>query len=124
MCAICGVREKLEMYYIKPIKKGLKNESKSYKKFDKLITVLKRKKLCVCQTCHKKINEGSYNNIKLKDLIGMRIAVSKLFFHKKTNSKQIKINKITKTNTNIIINENNKTYFNQELNDYYCKKGK
>jgi group II intron reverse transcriptase/maturase len=60
-CAICGTSEKIHMHHIKHIRKiGEKVQG-----FTKLMAIINRKQVPVCEWCHQEIHAGRYDGLKL-----------------------------------------------------------
>ncbi len=123
MCAICASTYDLEMHHIKPIKKS-KSKGKLFNRFDQIVGSLGRKQICVCRTCHNKITHGQYNDTSLKDLIDIRIVAPEGLLRTNLPNNTSINNKIKKQSTELKINENERTYFNSELQAYLLSKKK
>ena len=61
-CRICGSLEDIQMHHIKHV-----NKIKA-KGFTKLMSMLNRKQIPVCISCHNKIHTGAYDGISLNTL--------------------------------------------------------
>lgn len=64
-CWICGYEQEIEIHHVKHLKKGIEPKQKG---FTKLMAMLNRKQIPVCQSCHIKIHLGEYNGISLKEI--------------------------------------------------------
>jgi retron-type reverse transcriptase len=113
-CTVCGSTTKLQNHHIRHMK-GMK-----YTGFDKTIASLNRKQITVCENCHNSIHNGEYNKMSLSDIYDTQLAIpeNKLKITDTFTNKTT----IVKSNRNITIDENNKTYFNPELSKYLQEK--
>lgn len=60
-CCICGETENIEMHHVRHVRKI----GEKVKGFTKLMAKLNRKQIPVCQECHVKIHNGTYDGMKL-----------------------------------------------------------
>jgi retron-type reverse transcriptase len=127
-CIICGSSETLlHNYHIKKIKYSGNLKLRGYKSFDKLVVSLNRKQIIICSLCHGNIHKGIYNGLKFTDLYDVRLALPENFIKINSDnhlsysdfiSNGEKNNKEIKDNIKFIINEEEKTYWNKEYNNY------
>jgi group II intron reverse transcriptase/maturase len=68
-CWVCGDENDTEMHHVKHIRKSGTNMTG----FTNLMSKLNRKQIPVCRPCHRKIHNGEYNGISLKELHIKRI---------------------------------------------------
>lgn len=73
-CVICGCKENVEMHHIRHIRGSKKDEP-----FRRIMGLLNRKQIPVCQFHHKLIHDGKYDNISLSELYDTRIATVENF---------------------------------------------
>ncbi len=71
-CCICGSINKVEMHHLKHIRKRKNNKSKY--NFTTFMGLINRKQIPVCHDCHMKIHKGSYDGIKLTQLVDPSLA--------------------------------------------------
>lgn len=120
-CAVCGKKEKsLHSHHIKPLK-WKKNQSRTYKGFDKVIAALGRKQIPVCSECHHKIHAGKYDGMELNELYDIRLVAPEGLLRLDIPNPikpSPKTNQSKKLADNIIIDEENKTYLNRELKEH------
>ncbi len=65
-CCICGdALEQIVMHHVRHIRK-LSNKREATG-FNRILRMLNRKQIPVCETCHRKIHRGEYDGIKLTD---------------------------------------------------------
>lgn len=65
-CVICSSTEKIEMHHIKRLR-GPTGENVT-KGFNKIMGAINRKQIPVCQKCHNKIHNGTYNDKSLNEI--------------------------------------------------------
>jgi hypothetical protein len=63
-CRICGSRKRVQMHHARHIRKM----GEKVKGFTRVLAKLNRKQIPVCEECHQKIHNGTYDGISLKDL--------------------------------------------------------
>jgi len=64
-CCICGEAKGIEMHHVRHIRKMAEKKAKG---FIKLMAILNRKQIPVCEQCHRKIHSGKYDGLRLEDL--------------------------------------------------------
>jgi group II intron reverse transcriptase/maturase len=64
-CCICGDAKGVEMHHVRHIRKM---SDKKVKGFVRLMAILNRKQVPVCEQCHLKVHSGKYDGLKLEDL--------------------------------------------------------
>lgn len=64
-CCICGETENIEMHHVRHIRKM---SDKKARGFLKIMAILNRKQVPVCEACHRKLHAGQYDGLKLEDL--------------------------------------------------------
>lgn len=60
-CVLCGETKGIEMHHVRHLRK------EKAKGFHKILQVIKRKQISVCQLCHQRIHNGIDDGISLKD---------------------------------------------------------
>lgn len=71
-CVICGSERDVQMHHVKHVRKmGEKNEG-----FGEVISMLNRRQICVCRSCHRRIHLGLYDGIGLSDLYDPDLATA------------------------------------------------
>lgn len=123
-CSICGDTA-TDLHHIRKLKhKG--GRYSGYKGFDKVVASLNRKQIPVCKNCHNLIHTGKYDNTSLQDLWDFRLIVPENFItnepqqtHNQAKSKTITLIKGTKSE--IIINDQKRTYLNTGLRNFNKK---
>lgn len=68
-CCICGSISNLESHHLKHIKKTLGIG------FNQINSIVNRKQIVVCASCHRKIHQGKYNNISLEEFYDPEIMI-------------------------------------------------
>jgi group II intron reverse transcriptase/maturase len=68
-CVICGSTNSIQIHHLRHVRKG------NISGFSKVMSNLNRKTIMCCETCHRKIHRGEYNDIKLSDLYDPRIII-------------------------------------------------
>jgi hypothetical protein len=63
-CELCGKQEKVVGHHIHKLK-HLRKKKRELQTWEKKMIAMRRKSLFVCETCHKKIHNGTYDGIKL-----------------------------------------------------------
>lgn len=71
-CCVCGSNNKVEMHHIKHIRS--RTNTKEKQTFLTLMGHINRKQIPVCRDCHLKIHRGSYDGIKLSELVDPDLA--------------------------------------------------
>lgn len=119
-CAVCGKKEKsLHSHHIKHLKRK-KDQSKTYKGFDKIVAALGRKQIPVCSDCHHKIHAGKYDGMELNELYDIRLVAPEGLLRLNIPNPikpSPKPNQSKKLVENITIDEEHKTYLNRELQE-------
>jgi hypothetical protein len=64
-CCICFERIGVAMHHVRHIRKMTDKQAKG---FNSLLAKLNRKQVPVCQECHRKIHNGTYDGLKVSDL--------------------------------------------------------
>lgn len=64
-CCICFESVGVAMHHVRHVRKMTERQTKG---FTSLLAKLNRKQIPVCQECHRKIHNGTYNGMKLSDL--------------------------------------------------------
>jgi hypothetical protein len=64
-CCICGEENGVEMHHVRHIRKMSERKVKG---FMRIMAILNRKQIPVCEQCHRKIHSGKYDGLKLEDL--------------------------------------------------------
>jgi len=64
-CCICGDEKGVEMHHVRHVRKM---SDKKVKGFVRLMAILNRKQVPVCEQCHLKVHSGKYDGLKLEDL--------------------------------------------------------
>jgi len=64
-CCICGDEKGVEMHHVRHIRKM---SDKKAKGFTRVMAILNRKQIPVCEQCHLSIHQGKYDGLKLEDL--------------------------------------------------------
>jgi retron-type reverse transcriptase len=62
-CAICGSTDEVQMHHVKHVTKM----GETITGFQRIMSVLNRKQICVCSACHKRIHWGKYDGINLDE---------------------------------------------------------
>jgi len=65
ICCICGDAKGVEMHHVRHVRKM---SDKKAKGFVRLMAILNRKQVPVCEQCHLKVHSGKYDGLKLEDL--------------------------------------------------------
>jgi len=65
-CCICGEENGVEMHHVRHVRKM---SDKKAKGFMRIMAILNRKQIPVCEQCHRKIHSGKYDGLKLEDLV-------------------------------------------------------
>jgi len=73
ICCICGCDENIQMHHIKSLK-SIDMSIKNKKAFNLILMQLNRKQVPVCPECHKKITDGRYDHINIRDLFSKHLA--------------------------------------------------
>lgn len=118
MCGVCASTEKLEMHHINALRNRT-NKEKKYSGFDQLVAALGRKQICLCQLCHNKVHRGEYDGLSLKDLVDLRIVAPEVLLRTHEMSENQLTKKLKNPPPNILVNKQNKTYHNPDLEFYY-----
>ena len=63
-CCICGEPEIVQMHHVRHIRKMTEKQAKG---FTRVMSMLNRKQIPVCEKCHRRIHEGKYDGLSLKD---------------------------------------------------------
>jgi group II intron reverse transcriptase/maturase len=64
-CCICGEVKSVEMHHVRHVRKM---SDKKVKGFARLMAIVNRKQVPVCEQCHLKIHSGKYDGLGLEDL--------------------------------------------------------
>lgn len=64
-CCICGESKGVEMHHVRHVRKMSEKKAKG---FMRVMAILNRKQIPVCEQCHLKIHSGKYDGLKLEDL--------------------------------------------------------
>lgn len=64
-CCICGKTDGVEMHHVRHVRKMSDRKTKG---FVRLMAILNRKQIPVCEQCHLKIHSGKYDGLNLEDL--------------------------------------------------------
>jgi retron-type reverse transcriptase/5-methylcytosine-specific restriction endonuclease McrA len=110
-CINCGSTENLENHHIKPLK------NQKYTGFDKTIGSLNRKQVTLCRRCHNMVHSGKYDGISLTNLYDVQLAIPETLLKAEPKALVLK-SPNPKFVKEIIVDENNKTYYNSELEKY------
>jgi group II intron reverse transcriptase/maturase len=65
-CCICGSLEQVEMHHVRHIRKM---ESRKATGFKAVMRALNRKQIPACKPCHRKIHQGKYDGMSLRDFV-------------------------------------------------------
>jgi hypothetical protein len=64
-CCVCGEEQGVEMHHVRHVHKMTSQKTKG---FARIMAILNRKQIPVCEACHRKIHAGQYDGLKLDDL--------------------------------------------------------
>jgi len=64
-CCICGEPNNVEMHHVRHVRKM---SDKKASGFTRVMAILNRKQIPVCEQCHQSIHSGKYDGLKLEDL--------------------------------------------------------
>jgi len=64
-CCICNAEINVEMHHVRHIRKMTEKQAQG---FTRVLAMLNRKQVPVCQACHEKIHKGLYDRLILQDL--------------------------------------------------------
>jgi len=65
-CCICYESNRVAMHHVRHIRKMTEKQAKG---FNSLLAKLNRKQIPVCAECHRKIHNGTYDGLKVSDLV-------------------------------------------------------
>ena len=63
-CALCGVREDVEMHHLRHVR----NMNKKLGAFDQMLVRVNRKQIPLCRACHMSVHRGTYQGQPLKHM--------------------------------------------------------
>ena len=63
ICGLCGNKGSTEMHHVKHIRR----RGRKYEGFDRVLRAINRKQVPLCHSCHRKIHNGQYDGISVKD---------------------------------------------------------
>lgn len=89
-----------------------------YKAFDKVVASLNRKQVTVCEDCHTKIHNGTYNHLSIKDLYDIRLATPESYIKNSNLDKDVNKGKSSEEIPYSVIDEKAKTYWNSDFSKY------
>jgi len=64
-CCICNAEINVEMHHVRHIRKMTEKQAQG---FTRVLAMLNRKQVPVCQACHEKIHKGLYDRLSIRDL--------------------------------------------------------
>jgi group II intron reverse transcriptase/maturase len=64
-CCICGELNNVEMHHVRHVRKMTDKKASG---FTRVMAILNRKQIPVCEQCHQRIHSGKYDGLKLEDL--------------------------------------------------------
>jgi group II intron reverse transcriptase/maturase len=64
-CCVCGEPNNVEMHHVRHVRKMTDKKAKG---FTRIMAILNRKQIPVCEQCHQRIHQGKYDRLKLEDL--------------------------------------------------------